>query len=38
VNMKQKELVNSILKQTKGKPYRPLPLPKRLSQRPVFYG
>jgi threonyl-tRNA synthetase len=38
VNMKQKELVNNISKQTKGKPYRPPPLPKRLSQRPLFYG
>jgi threonyl-tRNA synthetase len=38
VQMKPKELVNNILKQTKGRPYRPPPLPKRLSQRPLFYG
>ncbi|HUV97917.1 MAG TPA: threonine--tRNA ligase, partial [Candidatus Paceibacterota bacterium] len=38
VNMKRKELVNSILKQTEGKPYKPPPLPKRLTQRPLFHG
>jgi threonyl-tRNA synthetase len=38
VEMTPKKLVDSILKQTKGKPFRPLPLPKKLSQRPQFYG
>jgi threonyl-tRNA synthetase len=38
VNMSLKELTSSILGQTKGKPFKPLPLPKKLSQRPQFYG
>lgn len=38
VNMKLRELVDSILKRTQGKPFKPLPLPKRISQRPQFYG
>jgi threonyl-tRNA synthetase len=38
VNVKLKELVNSILEQTRGKPFKPLPLPKKLSQRPQFHG
>jgi threonyl-tRNA synthetase len=38
VNMSRKELVNSILKKTEGKPFKPLPLPRKLSQRPLFYG
>ncbi|MDH5634389.1 MAG: threonine--tRNA ligase [Candidatus Bathyarchaeota archaeon] len=38
VNMTLKELLKSIQKQTKDKPFRPLPLPKKLSQRPQFYG
>jgi threonyl-tRNA synthetase len=38
VTMSLKELTSMILKQTKGKPFKPLPLPKRLSQRPQFYG
>jgi len=36
--MKLKELVESILKETKGKPFKPLPLPRKLSKRPQFYG
>ncbi|MFQ6068336.1 MAG: threonine--tRNA ligase [Candidatus Bathyarchaeia archaeon] len=38
VKMKLQKLVDSILKETKGKPFKPLPLPKKLSQRPQFYG
>lgn len=38
VEMTPKKLMDNILKQTKGKPFRPLPLPKKLSQRPQFYG
>ena len=38
VEMTPKALVDSILKQTEGKPVKPLPLPKKLSQRPQFYG
>lgn len=34
--MKLSELAEEILAKTKGKPYRPLPLPKHLSQRPQF--
>ena len=36
--MKLQELVNEIVKKTKGKPFKQLPLPKYLSQRPQFYG
>jgi threonyl-tRNA synthetase len=36
--MKLEKLVEEILKKTKGKPYKQLPLPKNLSQRPQFYG
>ncbi len=36
--MKPKELVDNILKVTKGKPFKQLPLPKKLSQRAIFYG
>lgn len=38
VKMQLEELVDSILKKTEGKPFRPLPLPKKLSERPQFYG
>lgn len=36
--MKLQELVDSILEEIKGKPFKPLPLPKKLSQRPQFCG
>ncbi|MDH5448596.1 MAG: threonine--tRNA ligase [Candidatus Bathyarchaeota archaeon] len=36
--MKLQELVDNILKEKRGKPFKPLPLPKKLSQRPQFYG
>jgi threonyl-tRNA synthetase len=38
VKMTLQELVDNILKETKDKPFKPLPLPKKLSQRPQFYG
>ena len=38
VSMSLRDLTASILKQTGGKPFKPLPLPRRLSQRPQFYG
>jgi threonyl-tRNA synthetase len=38
VKARLEELVEKILKKTEGKPFKPLPLPKRLSQRPQFYG
>jgi threonyl-tRNA synthetase len=38
VKMKLDELIHTILKTTEGKPFNPLPLPKKLSQRPQFYG
>jgi len=38
IKMKLKELVDRVLKETKNKPFKPLPLPKKLSQRPQFYG
>ncbi len=38
VKMKLDELIHTILKATEGKPFKPLPLPKNLSQRPQFYG
>ena len=37
-NMKPDDLIKLITKETKGKPYRPLPLPRLLTRRPVFYG
>jgi len=37
-NMKEDELIKFIREQIKDKPYRPLPLPKLLSKRPVFRG
>lgn len=38
IKMKLQELVEQILEATKGKPFKPLPLPKRMSRRPQFYG
>jgi len=38
IKMKLQELVDNILKKTKDKPFKPLPLPEKLSQRPQFYG
>ncbi len=35
-NLKLEELVNEILKQTAGKPFQPLTLPRELSKRPQF--
>jgi len=37
-NMKLQELISGVEEITKGKPSKPLPLPKHLSQRPQFYG
>lgn len=36
VELSVEELANSVLEETKGKPYKPLPLPVALSKRPVF--
>ncbi|RLI40373.1 hypothetical protein DRO69_12965 [Candidatus Bathyarchaeota archaeon] len=36
--MKLKELIDEIEKIVKGKPFKPLPIPKHLSKRPQFYG
>jgi len=36
--LKLGELINEIKKSTEGKPFKPLPLPKKLSKRPQFYG
>jgi len=36
--MQLKDLVNELSKQTKGMPFRPLPLPCLLSKRPTFVG
>jgi len=36
--MKLDALVKVVLKETEGKPFRQLPLPRRLSQRPQFSG
>ncbi len=38
VKMKLQELVDGILKETEEKPFKPLPLPRKLSRRPQFYG
>ncbi len=38
VKMKPQELVRSASDKTEGKPFKPLSLPKNLSQRPQFYG
>jgi len=37
-SMKLEALIREIELETKGKPFRPLPLPKHLSKRPQFYG
>ncbi len=37
-DMTTKQVVDLISKETKGFPHRPLPLPKLLTRRPVFYG
>ena len=36
--MKLEELTNEIKEKVKGKPFKPLPVPKHLSKRPQFYG
>ena len=36
--MKPEKLIDEIEKMTAGKPFRPLPLPRQLSERPQFYG
>jgi threonyl-tRNA synthetase len=36
--MKLEELISEVEKVTKGKPFKPLPLPRYLSKRPQFYG
>ena len=36
--MKLGKLVDTIIKEIKSKPFRQLPLPQKLSQRPQFYG
>ena len=36
--MKKEDLVSEILKKTKNMPFRPLPLPVKLSRRPIFVG
>ena len=36
--LKLKELTSEIEKAVKGKPFKPLPLPKLVSKRPQFYG
>ena len=36
--MDLKQLVDYIKKETKGMPFKPLPLPKELSKRPIFVG
>lgn len=38
VTMSLNELVDYIKKETNGMPFKPLPLPKELSKRPVFVG
>lgn len=38
VKMKLEKLIETVLKETEGKPFKPLPLPMKLSQRPQFYG
>jgi threonyl-tRNA synthetase len=37
-NMSINELSSQIKKQVKGKPYRPLPMPMSVQQRPKFVG
>ncbi len=36
--MKLEEVIKEVEEAMRGKPYKPLPLPKRLSKRPQFYG
>jgi len=36
--LRLQELINEIKEKTKKKPFKPLPLPKLLSQRPKFFG
>jgi len=36
--MNLEELTNEIKEKVKGKPFKPLPVPKHLSKRPQFYG
>ena len=36
--MKLEELTSEIKEIVKGKPFKPLPVPKHLSKRPQFYG
>ncbi len=38
VKVTLKNLVKTILEETKDKPFKPLPLPMKLSRRPQFYG
>jgi len=37
-DMTTKQIVDLVQKETRGFPYRPLPLPMLLTKRPVFYG
>jgi threonyl-tRNA synthetase len=37
-NMKLEEIIKEVEEAMRGKPYKPLPLPKYLSKRPQFYG
>jgi threonyl-tRNA synthetase len=37
-SMKSEELIREIETDVKGKPFRPVPLPRNLSKRPQFYG
>jgi threonyl-tRNA synthetase len=38
VKITLKDLIKTILKETKDKPFKPLPMPMKLSRRPQFYG
>jgi threonyl-tRNA synthetase len=38
LKMKLDELIRQVEKETKNKPFKPLPLPRQLSRRPQFYG
>jgi threonyl-tRNA synthetase len=37
-DMKTKEIADLIGKETKGYPYKPLPLPRMVSKRVIFFG
>ena len=37
-SMKLEDLIERIRKEVNDKPFKPLPLPKLLSERPVFVG